>query len=277
MAADTTNPSPTRESAMSETDAVIAALRREHDGLAALVGTLTDDDLVRPSGASDWDVSQVLSHLGSAAVINLGTLQSALSEAGEATEPEAIWARWNAMGPRERADEFVAADTVLVDSYQRLTDDQRADLRLDVGFLPFPLTVAMAGRMRLNEVLLHGWDVRVAFDPAAVLDQDTVPVVLNGEPNLIGWLGSTEALDGRRLDLHVTTSEPTTQFTLRLGDRVEVLPQDGSGAGDGTLRLPAEAWLRLVAGRLAADRTPDAIETTGAADLDLLRRVFPGY
>ena len=58
---------------MSETDTVIAALRREHDQLTALVGTFTDDDLRRPSGASDWDVSQVLSHLGSAAVINLGT------------------------------------------------------------------------------------------------------------------------------------------------------------------------------------------------------------
>ena len=64
---------------MSETDPVIAALRREHDQLSALVRTFTDDDLRRPSGASDWDVSQVLSHLGSAAVINLGTLQTAQS------------------------------------------------------------------------------------------------------------------------------------------------------------------------------------------------------
>ena len=72
---------------MSETDTVIAALRREHDQLTALVGTFTDDDLRRPSGASDWDVSQVLGHLGSAAVINLGTLRSALGEAG-ANRPE---------------------------------------------------------------------------------------------------------------------------------------------------------------------------------------------
>lgn len=58
---------------MSETDNVISALSREHDQLAALVSTFTGDDLRRPSGASDWDVSQVLSHLGSGAVINLGT------------------------------------------------------------------------------------------------------------------------------------------------------------------------------------------------------------
>ena len=181
------------------------------------------------------------------------------------------------MSPRERADEFVAADTVLVDRYERLTDEERTDLRVDVGFLPFPLTVAMAGRMRLNEVLLHGWDVRVAFDRAALLDPETVPVVLNGEPNLIGWLGKTEVLDGRSLDLQVITSEPESRFTLRLAEKVEVLLDDVSGRSDGSIRLPAEAWLRLVAGRLAADRTPAGIETTGAADLDLLRRVFPGY
>jgi hypothetical protein len=46
---------------------------------------------------------------------------------------------------------------------------------------------------------------------------------------------------------------------------------------DGTLTLPAEAWLRLVAGRMAPWYTPVGIGATGAADLDLLRRVFPGY
>ena len=100
--------------------------------------------------------------------------------------------------------------------------------------------------------------------------------MLNGEPNLIGWLGKTEVLDGRTLDLQVITSEPESQFTLRLGEKVEVLPTtcpDAATGRSGCRRRPA----RLVAGRLAANRTPDGVEVTGAADLDLLRRVFPGY
>ena len=262
---------------MSEADGVIAALRRGHDQLTRLVGTFTEEDLRRPSGAADWDVSQVLGHLGSSAVINLGTLRGALGDPGEPTEAELIWTRWDAMSPQERADELIAADAALVDRYQRLTGEERSDLRFELGFLPFPLTVAMAGRMRLNEVLLHSWDVRVAFDPAAVLDPDTVPIVLHGEPNLIGWFGKTDVLDERPLDLHVTTDDPVSQFTLRLGERVELLLDDVSGKPDGVLRLPAEAWLRLVAGRLAADHTPAGIEIAGAADLELLRRVFPGY
>ena len=50
----------------SLSDRTIAALRTEHDQLAALVPTLTDDQLASLSGSAAWPVSQVLSHLGSA-------------------------------------------------------------------------------------------------------------------------------------------------------------------------------------------------------------------
>lgn len=110
-----------------------------------------------------------------------------------------------------------------------------------------------------------------------MLDPNTVPVVLNGEPNLIGFFGKTEVLDGRSLDLRVTTSEPESQFTLRLAEQVELLLDDLAGPSDGTLRLPAGAWRRLVGGRLRDEHTPAGIEVTGAAELALLRRVFPGY
>ena len=52
-------------------DRIIDALRGGHDHLAAVVHRLTAADLTRPSGASEWDVSQVLSHLGSGAEIGL--------------------------------------------------------------------------------------------------------------------------------------------------------------------------------------------------------------
>ncbi|MFD0592596.1 maleylpyruvate isomerase N-terminal domain-containing protein [Catellatospora coxensis] len=67
----------------SSADAVIAALRSGHDTLAAHVRDLPAADLTGPSGASEWDVSQVLSHLGSGAEIHLATVEAAL--AGEPT------------------------------------------------------------------------------------------------------------------------------------------------------------------------------------------------
>jgi hypothetical protein len=50
-------------------DRTITALRSEHDTLAGLVPTLTDDQLATTSGAADWSVAQVLSHLSSGAEI----------------------------------------------------------------------------------------------------------------------------------------------------------------------------------------------------------------
>jgi hypothetical protein len=40
---------------------------------------------------------------------------------------------------------------------------------------------------------------------------------------------------------------------------------------------PAEAWVRLVAGRLGPEYTPASVSVTGSVGLDDLRRVFPGY
>ena len=50
-------------------DRTIQALRAEHDALSPLVAGLTDDQLRAASGAGDWPVAQVLSHLGSGAEI----------------------------------------------------------------------------------------------------------------------------------------------------------------------------------------------------------------
>lgn len=261
---------------MSETDVVIAALRTEHDALAALASRLSDQDLLFPSGAADWDVSQVLGHLGSAAVLNLGTMQAAAGESGERQTPESVWGRWNAMSPRERAEQYVAADEALVEWYEALSEEQRTDLRIDLGFLPTPVSVAVAGRMRLSEATLHSWDARVAFDETAVLGAEATSALLHGEPDLIGWTARPQALDGHTLDLHVTTIEPSSAFTLHVGDRVELV-LDQTGPADGGLDLPAESWLRLVAGRLTPEHTPAGLTSSGAADLDLVRRIFPGY
>ena len=82
-------------------DATISALRSTHDELAAVVRGLTDEQLLAPSGASEWPVAQVLSHLGSGAEIGLATLRAATGE-GEAPGDgfnQSVWDRWNAMSP----------------------------------------------------------------------------------------------------------------------------------------------------------------------------------
>src|SRR5688572_27900456 len=176
---------------MSNAETNIAALRSGHDSLAALVSKLSDDDLARTSGAADWDVSQVLSHLGSGAEIHLATLRAALegkgSPGGEFNK--SVWARFDAMSRRERADGFLAANPPLIELYESLDADQRQNLRVDMGFLPAPVDVATSARLRLSEYALHSWDVRVTFDEGATLAAEAAGPLLDGTGDLLGWIG----------------------------------------------------------------------------------------
>lgn len=263
---------------MSNADAIIAALRAGHDGLAKLVATFGDDDLARHSGSVEWDISQVLSHLGSGAVIARATVQAAL--AGDPAPGHdfnmTVWDSWNAMSRRQRADGFHQASQAVTELFESMDPATRADLRIDLGFLPAPVDVATAARLRLNELALHSWDVRVSFDEHATLDPEAVEPLLLGTPGLLGWISKPERLNGRHSIIQVTTGRPASVFTLRLNERISV-DLGAPEKPDGELALPAEAWLRLAAGRLSPEHTPGDVVATGAADLDLLRQVFPGY
>ena len=59
-------------------DRIVSALRVHHDRLADLVATLSDDQLVGPSGATEWRICDVLSHLGSGAEIMVKPLRAAI-------------------------------------------------------------------------------------------------------------------------------------------------------------------------------------------------------
>ncbi|WP_432198254.1 maleylpyruvate isomerase family mycothiol-dependent enzyme [Streptomyces sp. bgisy027] len=264
---------------MSDVDAVIKALRTGHDGLAALVDGLGEDDLARPSGVSDWDVSQVLGHLGSGAEIASAVIHTALDGGASLVNGSnfAVWDRWNAMSRRTRARSFLRANESLVGLYESLDARTRARLRVDLGFLTEPFdVVAGTARLRLSEFALHSWDVRVAFDEHATLAPDAAAVLLHAKSDLLPWVSEAAGLKGLRAVIEVITTEPSSRFALRLQSPVSA-DFDVPEHPDGTLTLPAEAWVRLVAGRLSPRNSPAGVVSAGAADLDMLRAVFPGY
>ncbi|MGH3911906.1 MAG: maleylpyruvate isomerase N-terminal domain-containing protein [Pseudonocardiaceae bacterium] len=261
-----------------QADQTIAALRSGHDELAAVVSNMNPDDLARPSAASEWDISQVLSHLGSGAEIGLAALETALkgTAAPAADFNQTVWARWDAMTSSEHAENFLRADETLVERYEGLDDTTRAQLRIDLGFLPEPVDVATSAALRLSEFTYHAWDIQVMSDPAAVLAPAAVPLLLAPLGMLIGFIGHSDALDGSQVTLAVQTTEPDRSFGLDLRDGVTLVDAPAQSAG--VLHAPAETWLRLIAGRLAPQHTPSALRlTSDAITLDDLRRVFPGF
>jgi uncharacterized protein (TIGR03083 family) len=261
----------------SRADRTISALRTGHDELVALLDKLGPDDLARTSGASEWTVAQVLSHLGSGAEINLATLESALDgTGGPARESNAsVWARWDGMSPAEQAASFPAADERLVRRLEGLDERTRTELRIDVGFLPRPVDVATSAGLRLTEFALHSWDVRAALDPAATVSPEATALLLDSIAPLLGFVGRADQIDGA-VHLAVRTTAPDGSFGLSIADSVALT--EAPERADGELTAPAEYVIRLVAGRHSAEHTPAAVTLTGdAVTLDDLRRVFPGY
>jgi uncharacterized protein (TIGR03083 family) len=262
---------------MTEADTWIAVARQSHDHLADIVRRFDDAGLARVSGSREWDVAQVLGHLGSGAEINKVTLEAALGRRqppGEDFTPQ-VWARWNALGRREKADEFLRHDEALVQLFEGLDDDTRASLRIDIRFLPQPIDVATAVSLRLSEMTYHSWDVKVVDDSKATLYAPAVDLLMDRFGTLIQFVGHADELDDP-VTLAVDTIDPVRSFGIEIADRVSVI--DRPAAPDVTLTLPAEAWLRLVAGRLRPDYTPADVTIDGKhVGLDDLRRVFPGF
>src|ERR1700757_2141033 len=139
---------------MSNADAIIAALRSGHDSLAGLVSGYSDEQLAGPTGADEWDVSQVLSHLGSGAEIVQAGLQAALDgKPNPGTEfNKDVWARYDAASRRERLTWSLAANEAATRSYESLSEETRDSLKVDMGFLPAPVDVAAAATFRLSEL-----------------------------------------------------------------------------------------------------------------------------
>jgi uncharacterized protein (TIGR03083 family) len=263
-------------------DRNIAALRTSHDSLAAIVRDLDADDLVRPSGASEWTLAQVFSHLGSGAEIGLATLRAALdgTDTPGAEFNQGVWDRWNAKTPREQADDFVTTNAELVATYEGLDSAAREELRITLSFLPFPADVPLVAGMRLSEAVLHQWDIEVGLDPAATVAADSAEVLVDVYSGplatMMGYLGKADALGGRKVTLRVETSAPSRTLGLSIAESVGFV--DAPEQADAVLTAPAEAWVRLLTGRMAAAHTPGDVTLTGdAVTLDDLRKVFPGY
>jgi uncharacterized protein (TIGR03083 family) len=253
-------------------DATITELRAIHDRLAARVTKLSDDQLAARSGAEDWRVADVLSHLGSGAEIGRHPVSAAAGAPEDPPSNQEVWDRWNALPPAEQASGFVASNERLVGTYESLTPDQREVLEIDLGFLPQPVPLATSLGMRLNEAALHAWDVEVGLDPQAALSEESARLILRHYTEtmtfLLGFVGTAEGAPSSRVALD--------GYTILIGDEGVRLERGAEGA-TATFHGPPEAAVRLLAGRLKPAYTPAEVSVSGDISLDELRKVFPGY
>jgi uncharacterized protein (TIGR03083 family) len=253
---------------MAENDTWISAVRDSHDRFAVTVEPLSDEEVTAPSYASDWSIADTASHLGSQAEIFTMFVHAGLrgepAPGGDEFGP--IWEQWNARTPQQQVADSIAVNEAFVTSLEQLSDADRARFGLSAFGMELDLAGVLA--MRLGEHAVHTWDVEVALDPAAVVAPGAVELLIDRLAATAGRAGQPST-PGR--SVLVETVEPSRTFVLTTGPEVSLA---STAAGDDPeLRLPAEALVRLVYGRLDPDHAPDGLDDEL---LTQLREVFPG-
>jgi uncharacterized protein (TIGR03083 family) len=237
--------------------------------LRALVEGFDVEQLERPSYADDWTIADVLSHLGSGAVLMARRLEAVLAGAPLPDDfAQPVWDEWNAKSPRAKADDALVEDERLDRTFAAVDEADRA--RVEFPFGPVSVSFDTAAALRLNEHALHTWDIEVMSDAAARLPADAAAVIVDNL-GLIGRFAAKPTGDER--EIRIRTTQPERYFTVRLTpESAELLEGDGGIAPD--VELPAEAFCRLLYGRLDSEHSPP-VRANGEV-LDTLRRVFPG-
>lgn len=254
----------------------IAALRGSQQRLAALVGSLIPEQLRAPSYDAGWTVAQVLAHIGAQAEI----AQHALAAALAGREPfgldgfRATRAVWNARDPGQQAVECLINDREHVRRLEQVSDEQLAGIRLNIIGTEYD-AVGLVW-LRLGEHALHSWDIAVSLDPAAVVAPQSVALLVDRVPQVAACGGKPPGVPYR---IAVQTTDPERKFLLEVAETISMSAAGGGAAGEGipALRMPAEALLRLVYGRLDPGHTPPAQILSRGVELDLLRQTFRGF
>jgi uncharacterized protein (TIGR03083 family) len=251
----------------------IAVFRASHDRLTALVSGLDVAGLEAQSYDTDWSIGQVLSHLGSQSEIFGGILEAALTGAPipgpESFQP--VWDRWNAKSPEQWRDDLISSTEAEVARYEALDAATAEAFRISM----FGMDLDLGGllMMRIPEHSVHTWDVAVALDPAVTVAPDAVALIIDRLGQVAARGGKPQGAEFR---VRVGTTEPQRDLVVTVGESVSIDPAEADDSYDGAVDLPAEAFVRLVYGRLDPGHTPDHAES-GARGLVDLRAVFPGF
>jgi uncharacterized protein (TIGR03083 family) len=253
---------------VADAAAWVGAVRNSHDRLTALLDSLDTAQLTGPSYASEWTIAQVASHLGSQAEIFGLFLDAGLAGAappgGEAFGP--IWDHWNALPPQQQAGESIHANEAFVDRLERAA---AADDGFRLSMFGRDVDLAGLAALRLGEHAVHTWDVAVALDPTATVADDAVGLLVDTLAPIAARATPIEGVGS----MAIRITGPDRSFRLNLHPEVSLT--EVTAPQPDPLYLPAEAFVRLVYGRLDPGHTP--ADAGDDPRLPLLRSVFPGF
>jgi uncharacterized protein (TIGR03083 family) len=231
---------------------------------------LTPEQWLSPSACSGWTVGDVVAHLTQSADTWSQCITRA--RAGDPSPPPGQ----QPLQPGDRGSQVMAQRAVALrqemgqeellqafaDGYFRLSRVLEELLPQDWGKPCFHRRGPMAVRdyvgLRIQELAIHGWDIRWAFDPAAEPHLECFPVLLTLVPR---WLTNTFSRDpataasGGSIRYRFEVSTP-----LAVRQDVVVEPESfrlespGGGRADVTFRCSTGNYFLLIYGRLELEQ-----------------------
>jgi uncharacterized protein (TIGR03086 family) len=148
---------------MSEIRPVVADCDRTFAAVQRLVDAVQPDQWTAPTPCTDWDIRQLLNHVANGNVVFAGV--------ADRTRPS------GPVSPEERAVDRLGDDPA---AGFRATGERMHDAFLTPGFLDGTVDTPMLGEqpgttvvhMRINELLIHGWDLAQALGRPPDLPED---------------------------------------------------------------------------------------------------------
>lgn len=250
--------------AISESNARLKAVLGATGGVAATEATY----------CPGWSVAHILRHLGSGAEIGLLNLCAALREQGPPPRRRygEIIELWDEKAEAGLAQEAESVNDTYVHTLAALDDDALDALRVRLRGRDLNVSV-FAGR-RLFEHALHTWDIEVMRDPLATLSPMAAVLLVDRVLGNLDMLASGPKPTTAPFSIAVSVSDVGRVFVLEVAP--DVIAVESGNDSDASLDISADAFVRLLSGRLDAAHTPQALTAPSPSGLGQLRTVFAG-
>ena len=270
----------------------IALLRSESDALAAFLAGLDTEGWGRQSACTAWTIADAAAHIAQGSQGSSLALTRArdgdpsppegarLLEAGDrASEPTAERAKAFSAG-KDAADLLQAyregADLLV----QTVSDLQPEDWEKPSfhrrGFIPIHENVTR----RIQEIAIHGWDIRSAFDPASEISEAGAREIATVAHR---WLNACfvplEGGANARFRFDVSGPNPFSEDVVLEGNGFRI-ESTADATPDVTFRSNTSAYVLLIYGRLdiSSGSTPVQLEIDGPLERALIfTQSFQGY
>lgn len=252
----------------------------EASSLREFLAGLDESAWSRNSACEGWSVADVAAHLTAAANNWAGSIARAVN--GDSGPPEGQ----TPLAPGERGSEIISQSAIsyrqeagsgLLENYttgyealrQSLAKLKEEDWEKHCYHRRGPLPIREFVALRVQELAVHGWDIRSGIDSSAVLSEEPLALLAARVPR---WL-RTAFMPGAGLPLPVRYRfdvagpvEIKEDVVVNAGEfRVE---SPGTGPADAVFKCNTGNYILLIYGRLDVDQASRAgrLEITGSME-----------